>query len=83
MRRQILIEKEIQRQRQRLWKGGAKSYTKQSQKERQRKDKFDTPIKCKLCDKHFEKFVDLEKHVKENHDNREEFQSVINVIKSL
>ena len=51
-----------------------KSKDKNTKKERQRKDKFNTPIKCKLCDKHFERFVDLEKHVKENHDNREEFQ---------
>ena len=31
-------------------------------------------IQCNYCDKHFERFVDLENHIKESHGDHKEFQ---------
>ena len=37
-------------------------------------DKFQDVIKCKLCDESFNRFSDLEKHIRSNHEKHEEFK---------
>ena len=37
-------------------------------------DKSRDVIKCKLCDKCFNRFLDLENHIRSNHEKHEEFK---------